>query len=93
MNTFEFMGRLISLKYIDREKKTVILLDGEPVADLQLADSLGVTTSDIHGFLHSDDCSKSFSVPAPLGSVKIRLLCLLGYAGASSGEKYKVVFK
>lgn len=90
MNTFEFMGRSISLKYIDRENRTVVLLNGEPVKDRQLAESLGVTTSDIHSFFHSADCEETFSVAAPLQSVKIRLLCLLGYAGAKVGVKYKV---
>lgn len=82
VNDFEFMGNTISLVHPATGKDTFVLLNGQQTDLHQLAAAVHVSDDEAKEFLHTDSVEKPVKLESSLEKAKLRLICLLGFAGS-----------
>lgn len=77
----EFMGNTIALVYPSAGKDTFVLLNGQHTDIHQLAGIIRVIVDEAKEFLQIIGTEKLVKLECSLGKAKLRLICLLGFAG------------
>ena len=80
---FEFLDNIISLVHPASGKETFVLLNRKHTSSEELANTIHVSEDDVREFLHVDKTQeKAFKFEATMEQAKLRLICLLGFAGS-----------
>ena len=84
MTSYRFAGQEIELAQVSDE--TYILLNRQHTGISELAQALHVRPSDVESFLHTESPAKPLLIRTSKDACKIRMLCLLGFAGTQANN-------
>ena len=82
VSDFEFTGDKISLVHPATGKDTFVLLNGQHTDLHQLAAAVHVSDDEAKEFLSTDSVEKPVKLESSLEKAKLRLICLVGFAGS-----------
>ena len=82
VSDLEFMGNTIALVHPTTGKDTFVLLNGQHTDLHQLAAAVHVSDDEAKEFLHTDSAERPVKLESSLERAKLRLICLLGFAGS-----------